>query len=166
MRLQRLDGTTQVTRLMPSAPSFVVAAVPQSSEVAATYLKLGVEHILGGVDHLLFVLALLLVVHGGKRIVATVTAFTVAHSLTLVAATLGWVHVPARFVELVCNEPLERPVGASSVYSDLGFILLGEIVVRSFGADLDRTFDISTRRRGRPSVRLCDQRLLDRRGTA
>ena len=60
---------------------------------------LGVEHILGGVDHLLFVLALLLIVSGGKRIFLTITAFTVAHSITLVAATLGWVHVPGPPVE-------------------------------------------------------------------
>jgi hydrogenase/urease accessory protein HupE len=58
-----------------------------------------VEHILGGVDHLLFVLALLLIVSGGKRIFLTITAFTVAHSITLVAATLGWVHVPGPPVE-------------------------------------------------------------------
>ena len=62
---------------------------------------LGVEHILGGIDHLLFVLALLLIVRGGRRIVATVTAFTAAHSITLVAATLGWVHVPGPPVEAI-----------------------------------------------------------------
>ena len=60
---------------------------------------LGVEHILGGIDHLLFVLALLLIVRGGKRILITITAFTAAHSITLVAATLGWVHVPGPPVE-------------------------------------------------------------------
>ena len=60
--LERLDGTTQVQRLVPAAPSFVVAAEPSSAAVAYTYLKLGVEHILGGIDHLLFVLALLLLV--------------------------------------------------------------------------------------------------------
>ena len=62
---------------------------------------LGVEHILGGVDHLLFVLALLLIVRGGKQILITVTAFTAAHSITLVAATLGWVHVPGPPVEAI-----------------------------------------------------------------
>ena len=62
---------------------------------------LGVEHILGGVDHLLFVLALLLIVRGGKQILVTVTAFTAAHSITLVAATLGWVHVPGPPVEAI-----------------------------------------------------------------
>ena len=99
VRLERLDGTTQVTRLTPSAPSFEVAAVPRATQVAVTYLKLGVGHILGGIDHLLFVLALLILVTGTRRLIATVTAFTLAHSLTLAGATLGFVHVPGRPVE-------------------------------------------------------------------
>ena len=99
LRLERLDGTTLVTRLTPSAPSYVVEAAPRATQVATTYLKLGVEHILGGVDHLLFVLALLLLVKGRRRLIATVTAFTVAHSLTLAAATLGFVQVPGPPVE-------------------------------------------------------------------
>jgi hydrogenase/urease accessory protein HupE len=70
-------------------------------QVAGTYLHLGVEHILFGIDHLLFVLALLLLVKGWWRLVQTVTAFTVAHSLTLAAATLGFVHVPQQPVEAV-----------------------------------------------------------------
>jgi len=99
VRLERLDGTTQVARLTPSSPSFTVQAAPGSLEVARTYFALGVEHILGGIDHLLFVFALLLLVKGTRRLVATVTAFTVAHSLTLAGATLGLVHVPAPPVE-------------------------------------------------------------------
>src|SRR6187455_1480338 len=77
VRLERLDGSAQITRLTPSAPSFVVEAVPRAMQVAATYLILGVEHILRGIDHLLFVLALLILVKGTRRLVATVTAFTV-----------------------------------------------------------------------------------------
>jgi hydrogenase/urease accessory protein HupE len=99
VRLERLDGTTQVTRLTPSAPSFVVEAAPRAMQVAVTYLKLGVEHILLGIDHLLFVLALLILVKGTRRLIATVTAFTIAHSLTLAGATLGFVHVPGPPVE-------------------------------------------------------------------
>jgi hydrogenase/urease accessory protein HupE len=98
-RVERLDGSSQVERLMPDAPAFVVEAPAGAFAVARTYLVLGIEHILAGFDHLLFVLALLLIVRGGLRIVATVTAFTVAHSITLVAATLGWVHVPGPPVE-------------------------------------------------------------------
>jgi len=99
VRLERLDGTTLVNRLTPSAPSFVVEAAPRALAVARTYLVLGVEHILGGIDHLLFVLALLILVKGTRRLIATITAFTLAHSLTLAGATLGFVHVPGRPVE-------------------------------------------------------------------
>jgi hydrogenase/urease accessory protein HupE len=98
-RVERLDGTSQVERLLPERPVFTVAAPTGLGEVAVSYLVLGIEHILGGVDHLLFVLALLLIVQGGRRIVATVTAFTVAHSITLAGATLGWVHVSGPPVE-------------------------------------------------------------------
>ena len=101
VRLERLDGTTQVTRLTPSAPSFVVEAAPRALEVARTYVVLGVEHILTGIDHLLFVLALLIITRGGWKLVKTVTAFTISHSITLSAATLGFVHVPQPPVEAV-----------------------------------------------------------------
>lgn len=100
-RFERADGTTQVARLTPTATSFVVTDTESWSQVAATYLWLGVEHILLGVDHLLFVLALLMIVDGWRKLVATVTSFTVAHSLTLAAATLGWVNVPQAPVEAV-----------------------------------------------------------------
>ena len=93
-RVVRLDGSAQVERLAIDRPVFTVKPPAGHGEVAWSYLVLGVEHILGGIDHLLFVLALLLIVHGGRRILATVTAFTVAHSITLVGATLGWIHVP------------------------------------------------------------------------
>ena len=98
-RIERRDGTSQVEHVLPDHPQFTVKTPAGIGEVAWTYLVLGVEHILGGVDHLLFVLALLLIVRGGKRIFATITAFTVAHSITLVSATLGWVHVPGPPVE-------------------------------------------------------------------
>jgi len=67
--------------------------------VVRTYLLLGVEHILSGFDHLLFVLALLLLVTGARRLIATVTAFTLAHSLTLAGATLGFVNMPGPPIE-------------------------------------------------------------------
>ena len=60
---------------------------------------LGIQHILSGVDHLLFVLGLLFLVGSWRRLVATVTAFTLAHSITLAAATLGLVHVPQTPIE-------------------------------------------------------------------
>ena len=108
VRLQHLDGRTQVTRLTPSAPSFVVEAAPRALAVARTYLVLGVEHILSGIDHLLFVLALLILVKGTRRLIATVTAFTLAHSLTLAGATLGFVHVP--------GPPVEAAIALSIVF--------------------------------------------------
>lgn len=98
-RLERLDGTTQVNRMTPAAPSFVVESAPSARDVAVTYLELGVEHILLGIDHLLFVLALLILVQGTHRLVVTVTAFTVAHSITLAGASLGVLDVPGAPVE-------------------------------------------------------------------
>lgn len=100
-RVERMSGSTQVARLTPERPSFVVAAVPRPLDVARAYLPLGIEHILTGVDHLLFVLGLLLLVRGFGRLVKTVSAFTVAHSVTLTLASLGFVHVPPAPVEAV-----------------------------------------------------------------
>lgn len=99
VRVEHGGGTVQVARLLPSSPAFVVEAAPTGLQVAATYLRLGVEHILFGIDHLLFVLALLFLVRGWRRVVGTVTAFTAAHTITLAAATLGYVHVPSKPVE-------------------------------------------------------------------
>jgi hydrogenase/urease accessory protein HupE len=100
-RYERLDGTTQIARLKPSEPRFTVSDSESWQEVAATYSLLGIEHILLGIDHLLFVLALLMIVSGWRKLVATVTAFTLAHSVTLAAATLGWVNVPQAPVEAI-----------------------------------------------------------------
>ena len=99
LRVDYLDGSASNQRLTPSEPSVVIPARPSSLEVIRTYTMLGIGHILGGVDHLLFVLALLLLVRGLGRLIATVTAFTLAHSVTLAAATLGFVHVPSAPVE-------------------------------------------------------------------
>jgi len=102
-RVERRDGSSQIARLPIDHPVFVVEAPKGTGEIAWSYTVLGIEHILGGIDHLLFVLALLLVVRGGKRIIATITAFTVAHSLTLVAATVGWLNVPGPPVEAIIS---------------------------------------------------------------
>ena len=101
VRIQRPDGTEQTVRLTPTASSIVVEAVPGRFDVAGTYLMLGIEHILLGIDHLLFVLALLILVSGWRRLVWTITAFTAAHSITLAAATLGFVRVAPGPVEAV-----------------------------------------------------------------
>ncbi len=99
VRHERLDGTTQITRLTPSSPSFVVEATARTTQVASAYLGLGIEHILTGFDHLLYILAMLLLVKGWRRVILTMSAFTATHSLTLTAAALGWVHVPQAPVE-------------------------------------------------------------------
>lgn len=99
VRMKTLDGQDSTALIRPAQPWFEPAAVSSKLQVAGTYLRLGVEHILGGIDHLLFVLALLILVKGWKRLVGTITAFTLAHSLTLAAATLGFVHVPSAPVE-------------------------------------------------------------------
>jgi hypothetical protein len=101
LRVDYLDGTASNQRLTPDVPTVTIPQRPSALEVVRTYLVLGVEHILLGIDHLLFVLALLLLVQGFGRLVATVTAFTLAHSITLGAATLGFVHVPSAPVEAV-----------------------------------------------------------------
>ena len=101
VRVERLDGSSQVTRVMSSSPSFVVEAMPRRFEVVRTYLVLGIEHILTGVDHLLFVSGLLLLVSGVRRLLLTVSAFTLSHTVTLTLATLGFVHVPPAPVEAV-----------------------------------------------------------------
>jgi hydrogenase/urease accessory protein HupE len=115
VRLQQLDGRSQVVRLTPDAPSFVVQAVPSGWRVAATYLRMGVEHILFGVDHLLFVLGLLLLVPDRWMLLKTITSFTMAHSLTLAAATLGYASAPV--------PPVEAAIA-------LSILLLGPEIVR------------------------------------
>jgi hypothetical protein len=99
VRLQRADGTTQTERLSPDRSAFAVVAAPGAAQVFQTYVLLGIEHILGGVDHLLFVLILLFLVGNWRVLVATITAFTVAHSITLALATLGYLYVPQAPVE-------------------------------------------------------------------
>jgi len=101
VRVQRPDGLTQVARLTPATTAFVVEATPSAWAVATTYIVIGAKHILMGIDHLLFVLALLLLVSGLRMLLWTITAFTAAHSLTLAAATLGWVAVPQAPIEAV-----------------------------------------------------------------
>ena len=101
VRVVFASGSAWSTRLTPDAPEATIPAAPSPWATAATYLELGVEHILLGFDHLLFVLGLLLITQGMSQLIKTVTAFTVAHSITLALATLGFVHVPSPPVEAV-----------------------------------------------------------------
>ena len=95
VRVQALDGSHTTTLVHPSQPWVEIAASQGIAGLAGAYLVQGIEHILFGTDHLLFVLGLLLLVRDRWMLLKTITAFTVAHSITLAAATLGYVHVPA-----------------------------------------------------------------------
>ena len=99
LRIDYADGRAFSHRLVPDDPAVVIPERPGALDTIVTYTGLGVEHILLGIDHLLFVLALLLIVRGWRRLVWTITAFTVAHSLTLAASTLGVVSVSSTAVE-------------------------------------------------------------------
>ena len=94
-RIVRADGRAQTTRVLPTHPVLVVAPEPSVIEKVGAFTGLGVTHILMGVDHLLFVLGLLLIVPGRWMLLKTITAFTVAHSVTLAVATLGYASAPA-----------------------------------------------------------------------
>ena len=102
LRVEWSDGARFSTVLRPEAPAIRPsrgAGVGNATVPAAGFLRLGVEHILGGIDHLLFVLCLVLLVDGARRLLVTITAFTLAHSVTLALATIGLVRVPSRPVE-------------------------------------------------------------------
>ena len=99
VRIEFIDGEEWVGRLTPGAPQATIPARQAGWDVATTYLKLGVEHIMLGIDHLLFVLALILIAPNTRQLILAITAFTVAHSITLAAATLGFVNVPSPPVE-------------------------------------------------------------------
>ena len=107
-RVVRTNGITQVTRLLPGRPQFVVESIRDGAGVVRAYLLLGIEHILTGFDHLLFLLALVLIVDKRRRLLWTITAFTIAHSFTLAAATLDFVHVP--------QAPVEAAIALSIVF--------------------------------------------------
>lgn len=101
VRMEFLDGSSWTDRLTAARPEAGIPERPAALTVSRVYFELGVEHILRGMDHLLFVLALLIITRGPWRLLKTVTAFTVAHSLTLSAAALGFVRVPQQPVEAV-----------------------------------------------------------------
>lgn len=119
LRWKAAGGGWQTQVIRPAEPRITLAPTPGPTRTPAlpVYLGLGIEHILRGPDHLLFVLGLLLIVRGRRRLLKTVTAFTVAHSLTLAAATLGVLHLP--------TPPLEAAIACSILF-------LGPEIVRSW----------------------------------
>lgn len=98
-RVKLADGRSWTTIARPAEPWIEITAARTAWQVAGDYIVLGIHHILYGADHLLFVLGLLLIVRDGWTLVKTITAFTVAHSITLGIATLGYVSVPVPPVE-------------------------------------------------------------------
>ena len=124
VRIEFADGTAWVQRLTAQDPSAIIPMRQSGWSVAGVYFKLGVEHILTGVDHLLFVLALLIITGGGWKLVKTVTAFTIAHSITLAVATLGFVHVPL--------PPLNAAIA-------LSILFLGPEIVRTWRGETSFT---------------------------
>ncbi|MHA4846444.1 HupE/UreJ family protein [Flavitalea antarctica] len=101
LRIRYVDGTTITTLIKPGNPNYNVMANEKSAITLAAYLQLGIEHILFGIDHLLFVLALLLLVANRKSLLFTISAFTLAHSITLALASLGLVHLQQAVVEAI-----------------------------------------------------------------
>jgi hydrogenase/urease accessory protein HupE len=95
------EAAPQSHRLTPDTPAFEVPPPQGPLARFADYFRLGVDHILSGLDHLLFVLALLLLIRRAGPLLAAITSFTVAHSISLGAATFGWFVVPAPPVEAV-----------------------------------------------------------------
>ena len=124
VRVQALDGTHTTTLVHPSQPWVEIAASQGIAAVAVAYLMHGFEHIMYGTDHLLFVLGLMLMVRDLWALLKTITAFTLAHSITLAAATLGYVHVP--------GPPLEAAIALSIMF-------VGVEVLRSWRGETSLT---------------------------
>lgn len=99
VRLTRPDGTVVSQVLTADAPGWVVPVADSWIAVGRQYVRLGIDHILEGRDHLLFLLALVLYVRRPRAVIATETAFTISHSLSFSATALGWIHVSAAAAE-------------------------------------------------------------------
>ncbi|MGI9291246.1 MAG: HupE/UreJ family protein [Gammaproteobacteria bacterium] len=121
VRVSLADGTQHNTILRPGKKSYTIPAVASRGEVAWSYWVMGTIHILEGVDHLLFLLVLLLIINGLWPLIKTVTAFTVAHSLTLALATLEVITIPSAPTEAVIS---------------LSIVLLAVEAVRKFQGEL------------------------------
>ena len=124
MRVETLDRRSWTAIARPSQPWVELAAPQTWTDVAGTYIMQGVRHILFGADHMLFVLGLLLIVRDRWMLLKTVTAFTVAHSLTLAIATLGYASAPVL--------PLNVAIAVSILF-------LGPEIVRSWRGETSLT---------------------------
>ena len=124
VRVEMLDGRKWTTIVHPSQPWVEIAAAQSWLGVSGTYIVQGIRHILFGADHMLFVLGLLLIVKDRWMLLKTVTAFTVAHSITLAIATLGYAEVPVI--------PLNAAIA-------LSILFLGPEIVRSWRGETSFT---------------------------
>jgi hypothetical protein len=124
VRVRLRDGRETTTLVHPSQPWLEIAASRGTLAAAGVYLAYGVQHILLGVDHLLFVLGLLLLVKDRWMLVKTISAFTVAHSITLAIATLGYASAPAA--------PLNAAIA-------LSILFLGPEIVRAWRGETSLT---------------------------
>ncbi len=100
-RMKRLDGHSQHTMLSSEQPSVFITSAAKSIDTLQTYLKSGFEHLVSGIDHVLFVLLLTLLVGWGRQLFWTITLFTLGHSITLSLIVLGFVDFPVMLVESI-----------------------------------------------------------------
>jgi hydrogenase/urease accessory protein HupE len=124
VRVHHADGRLESHLLRPASPSVTLGGVTTAAQRALGYFQLGVQHILLGVDHLLFVLGLLLIVSDRWTLVKTITSFTVAHSITLAIATLGYARAPL--------PPLNAAIA-------LSILFLGPEIVRTWRGETSFT---------------------------
>jgi hydrogenase/urease accessory protein HupE len=124
VRVLHAKGQSQTVLLKPHSSTFKVLGAQPWTQLVMSYLSLGIKHILMGVDHLLFVLGLLLIVHNRWMLIKTITSFTVAHSITLGIATLGYASAPV--------PPLNAAIA-------LSILFLGPEIVRSWRGETSFT---------------------------
>jgi len=124
VRVHHADGRLESHLLRPTSPAVALGAATSGLARAVGYLQLGIQHIVLGVDHLLFVLGLLLIVKDRWMLVKTISAFTVAHSITLAIATLGYASAPL--------PPLNAAIA-------LSILFLGPEIVRSWRGETSFT---------------------------
>jgi hydrogenase/urease accessory protein HupE len=124
VRIKPMDGSFSVLIVRPTDPAVRLAGKRSWTSTAGEFVSLGFHHILMGVDHLLFVLGLLLIVRDRMMLLKTITAFTLAHSITLAVATLG-----------VARAPLE-PLNAAIA---LSILFLGPEIVRAWNGETSLT---------------------------
>ena len=108
VRFYWLDGSQTTSIARPGQPRIIISGQQSTWQVAKNYTLLGIDHILSGFDHLLCVFALLLLVSSKRKLIATVTSFTLAHSITLAVATLGLISLP--------GPPVEATIALSIVF--------------------------------------------------